>query len=78
MKLIISLSNVYLVILIVPLRAVQLTGKERDECREVFLYALKCQYLNVEQGRELYGIYNQVLSGLVNMINNPHRWVIGK
>ncbi|MDJ0634929.1 MAG: hypothetical protein QNJ34_17195 [Xenococcaceae cyanobacterium MO_188.B29] len=36
------------------------------------------QYLDVEQGRELYGIYNQVLSGLVNMINNPNRWVIGK
>lgn len=41
-------------------------------------FAVKCQYLEVEQGRELYGIYNQVLSGLVNMINNPHRWVIGK
>ncbi|NBD17159.1 MAG: four helix bundle protein [Cyanobacteria bacterium] len=40
--------------------------------------AVKCQYLDLEQGRELYGIYNQVLSGLVNIINHPHRWVIGK
>nr|WP_199194225.1 four helix bundle protein [Pleurocapsa sp. CCALA 161] len=41
-------------------------------------FAVKCQYLPVEQGRELYVIYNQVLSGLVNMINNPNRWIIGK
>ncbi len=41
-------------------------------------FAVTCQYLSVEEGRELYGIYNQVLSGLVNMINNPNRWVIGK
>ena len=48
--------------------------KHRSGLRE----AVKCQYLDVEQGRELYGTYNQVLSGLVNMINNPHRWIIGK
>ncbi len=41
-------------------------------------FAVKCQYLDIEPGRELYGIYNQVLSGLVSMINNPNRWIIGK
>ena len=41
-------------------------------------FAVKCEYLDVEQGRELYGIYNQILGGLVNMINNPNRWIIGK
>ena len=51
---------------------------EAAETQVWLKFAVKCQYLSVEQGRELYGIYNQVLSGLVNMINNPHRWVIGK
>ena len=41
-------------------------------------FAVKCEYLSVEEGRELYSIYNQVLSGLVNMINNPNSWVISQ
>ena len=36
-------------------------------------FAVKCEYLDVEQGRELYGIYNQILGGLVNMINNRRK-----
>ncbi|WP_246163652.1 hypothetical protein [Brasilonema sennae] len=32
--------------------------------------------MNVEAGRELYSNYNQVLSGLVNMINNPLPWLM--
>ncbi len=51
---------------------------EAAETQVWLKFAVKCQYLDVEQGRELYGIYNQVLSGLVNMINNHNRWVIGK
>lgn len=39
-------------------------------------FAVKCNYLDVETGRELCGAYNQVLSGLVNMINNPSPWLI--
>jgi hypothetical protein len=31
--------------------------------------------MNVEVGREVYANYNQVLSGLVNMINNPSPWL---
>ena len=38
--------------------------------------AVKCKYMDVEAGRELYGTYNQVLSGLVNMINNPSPWLM--
>ncbi len=41
-------------------------------------FAVKCQYLDIELGREFYGIYNQILSGLVSMINNPNHWIIGK
>ncbi len=51
---------------------------EAAETQVWLKFAVKCQYLSVEEGRELYGIYNQVLSGLVNMINNPNRRVIGK
>ena len=51
---------------------------EAAETQVWLKFAVKCEYLDVERGRELYGIYNQVLSGLVNMINNPNQWVIGK
>jgi four helix bundle protein len=39
---------------------------EAAETQVWLKFAVKCQYLTVEQGRELYGTYNQVLSGLVN------------
>lgn len=57
----------------------------REACRrqaeaaetQVWLkFAVKCNYLDFEQGRELYGLYNRVLGGLVNMIHNPSVWVI--
>ena len=51
---------------------------EAAETQVWLKFAVKCQYLDVKQGRELYGIYNQVLGGLVNMINNPNDWIIGK
>jgi four helix bundle protein len=41
-------------------------------------FAVKCKYIEIEQGRKLYSTYNQVLSGLVNMINNPNHWIIGE
>ncbi|MDY6936458.1 MAG: four helix bundle protein [Cyanobacteriota bacterium] len=49
---------------------------EAAETQVWIKFAVKCEYLDVERGRELYGIYNQVLSGLVHMINNAHLWVI--
>ncbi|MCT7978847.1 four helix bundle protein [Laspinema olomoucense] len=51
---------------------------EAAETQVWLKFAVKCRYLEIEQGRELYRIYNQVLSGLVNMINNPNPWLIGK
>ena len=39
-------------------------------------FAVKCQYLTPEQGRELYGTYNQILSGLVKMITHPEDWLL--
>ncbi len=51
---------------------------EAAETQVWLKFAVKCQYVDVEKGRELYGTYNQILSGLVSMVNNPHRWIIGK
>ncbi|GAB1544593.1 hypothetical protein NUACC21_72690 [Scytonema sp. NUACC21] len=39
-------------------------------------FAVKCNYLDVDTGRELYGMYNQILGSLVNMINNPSPWLM--
>lgn len=49
---------------------------ESAETQTWIEFAVKCNYLNIETGRKLYGNYNQVLSGLVTMINNPSRWLM--
>lgn len=49
---------------------------ESAETQTWITFAVKCNYMDVETGRELYGTYNRVLSGLVNMINNPSPWLI--
>lgn len=49
---------------------------ESAETQTWIEFAVKCQYIDVEKGRELYGRYNRVLSGLVNIINNPSPWLI--
>ncbi len=49
---------------------------EAAETQVWLKFAVKCQYLTVEQGREFYGTYNQILSGLVKMINHPDDWLL--
>ncbi|MBD2492258.1 four helix bundle protein [Aulosira sp. FACHB-615] len=49
---------------------------EAAETQVWLKFAVKCQYLTVEQGRELYAPYNQVLSGLVKMITHPDDWLL--
>jgi len=49
---------------------------EAAETQVWLKFAVKCQYLEAEQGRELYQTYNQVLSGLVKMINHPDSWLL--
>mgnify|MGYP000392024884 CR=1 FL=1 len=39
-------------------------------------FAVRCNYLDVEVGRELYRTYNQIIGTLVNMINNPSAWLL--
>ena len=50
---------------------------ESAETQVWLKFAVKCDYISTEQGRELYSTYNQILSGLVKMINNPESWLIG-
>ncbi len=49
---------------------------EAGETQVWLKFAVKCQYLTPEQGRELYGTYNQILSGLVKMITHPEDWLL--
>ncbi|WP_272819061.1 four helix bundle protein [Scytonema hofmannii] len=49
---------------------------EAAETQTWLKFAIKCDYLDVEAGRELYGTYNQVLGILVTIINNPSPWVL--
>ena len=51
---------------------------EASETQVWIKFAVKCAYLDIEKGRELYGTYNQVIGSLVNMINNPNQWIITK
>ncbi len=49
---------------------------EAAETQTWLKFAVKCDYLDVEMGRELYGAYNRVLSILVSIINNPSPWIL--
>ena len=49
---------------------------EAAETQTWIEFAVKCNYMDVEKGREIYGTYNQVLAGLVSMINNPSPWLM--
>ncbi|MFN6486843.1 MULTISPECIES: four helix bundle protein [unclassified Nostoc] len=49
---------------------------EAAETQTWIEFTVKCNYLDVELGRELYGIYNRILGGLVNMITDPSPWLM--
>jgi four helix bundle protein len=49
---------------------------ETAETQTWLKFAVKCSYLDVDTGRELYGVYNRVLGILVTIINNPSPWLI--
>ena len=50
---------------------------EAAETQVWLKFAVKCHYISTEKGRELYSTYNQILSGLVKMINSPESWLMG-
>ena len=49
---------------------------EAAETQTWLEFAAQCGFMEVETSQKLYGTYNQVLAGLVNMINNPTPWLI--
>lgn len=49
---------------------------EAAETQTWLEFAVKCGYLEVETGRELYQTYDHILGKLVNMINHPSPWLI--
>ncbi len=49
---------------------------EAAETQTWIEFAVRCNYLDVQVGRELYQHYNQILGTLVNMINNPSMWLL--
>ncbi|MGF1489961.1 MAG: four helix bundle protein [Prochloraceae cyanobacterium] len=49
---------------------------EAAEVQVWLKFAVKCNYLTVEKGRNLYGTYNQILGSLVKMINKPENWLL--
>lgn len=49
---------------------------EAAETQTWIEFAVKCNYLTPETGRELYQKYNSVLGKLVNLINNSSTWVL--
>jgi four helix bundle protein len=51
---------------------------EASETQVWLKFAVKCRYLDAEEGRNLYGLYNRVLGSLVSMINKPSVWIIGQ
>jgi four helix bundle protein len=49
---------------------------EAAEVQVWLKFAVKCGYLDIEQGRQLYAQYNQILASLVTMIKDPKNWLI--
>jgi four helix bundle protein len=49
---------------------------EAAETQVWLKFAVKCQYITVEQERQMYSTYNRILAGLVKMITNPDDWLL--
>lgn len=49
---------------------------EAAEVQVWLKFAVKCGYLDIEQGRQLYAQYNQILASLVTMIKDPKNWLL--
>jgi len=39
-------------------------------------FAVKCGYLDRDQGRSLYATYDHIIGKLVNMINHPETFLL--
>lgn len=41
-------------------------------------FAVKCGYLEKDKARELYRIYDGIISVLVSMMNRPEKWLVNR
>ncbi|HEY9771114.1 MAG TPA: four helix bundle protein [Coleofasciculaceae cyanobacterium] len=39
-------------------------------------FAVECGYLEIDVGRNVYKDYNRILGSLVNIANNPDKWIL--
>ena len=51
---------------------------EAAETRVWIQFAVECEYVPKEAGRELYATYDEIIGTLVGMINHPETWVLTK
>ncbi|MGI8883829.1 MAG: four helix bundle protein [Pyrinomonadaceae bacterium] len=49
---------------------------ESAETQTWLEFAVRCNYLDKETGRELYKAYDEIISMLVSMISKTHLWVL--
>lgn len=49
---------------------------ESAETQTWLEFAVKCDYLSPESGYQLIETYNQILSGLIKLIQNPDPWLL--
>ena len=49
---------------------------EAAEVQVWLKFAVKCGYLDIEQGQQIYAQYNQILASLVTMIKDPKNWLL--
>ena len=52
------------------------TEAEAAETQTWLEFAVRCEYVPAEKGRELFKTYNEIISMLVAMIANPEKWVL--
>jgi four helix bundle protein len=49
---------------------------EAAETQTWIEFAIQCKYIDAETGHQLLQTYNQILSGLVKLIQNPTPWLL--
>jgi four helix bundle protein len=51
---------------------------EAAETQSWLEFAVQCEYMARDEGRELYRAYNEILGTVVGMINHPATWTVPK
>ena len=39
-------------------------------------FAVKCDYLNRDDGKQLYITYDEIIATIIGMINHPETWIL--